>query len=239
MIRRPARCLASTEQTSRPDGVSRLGGRVRQALAAVGLSVSRTSDRELGLLLLVSPPLALIWFPLALMPPLVVIGARVQLARTAARLRVSAIERGLPEVIDLLVLGVGAGLTPIEAIRTAVAWCPEPFGVVFRDVVDRVDAGSPISDALSRGAEQLGAAARPLVTVLIASSEDGASLAPGLVRASDAARRRRRYAAEERARRLPVTMLLPLVLCALPAFTLLTVVPLLASSLAGLRLPGS
>jgi hypothetical protein len=38
------------------------------------------------------------------------------------------------------------------------------------------------------------------------------------------------------ARRLPVKLLFPLVLCTLPAFALLTVVPLLVGSLRELRL---
>ena len=49
--------------------------------------------------------------------------------------------------------------------------------------------------------------------------------------------RTRRVAAEEAARRIPVTMLFPLVMCVLPAFALLTVVPILAATLGDLRLP--
>ena len=45
------------------------------------------------------------------------------------------------------------------------------------------------------------------------------------------ARLDRRRRAEARARRVPVLLLFPLVLCVLPAFGLLTVVPLLVGSL--------
>ena len=47
-------------------------------------------------------------------------------------------------------------------------------------------------------------------------------------------RRERRRAAETRARRAPVRMLFPLVLLILPAFLLLTVVPLLIATLGSL-----
>jgi tight adherence protein C len=46
----------------------------------------------------------------------------------------------------------------------------------------------------------------------------------------------RRRRAEEAARRVPVKLLFPLVLCVLPAFALLTVAPLLAGALGSLRL---
>jgi hypothetical protein len=46
----------------------------------------------------------------------------------------------------------------------------------------------------------------------------------------------RRRRAEEDARRLPVQLLFPLVLCVLPAFGLLAVVPLLLASLQSLQL---
>jgi len=74
------------------------------------------------------------------------------------------------------------------------------------------------------------ASRRPLV-VLIAATRDGAPLAASLERAAGEARLARRRAAETRNRKLPVLMLLPLVLCVLPAFALLTLVPLVVGSL--------
>ena len=76
-----------------------------------------------------------------------------------------------------------------------------------------------------------------VVYALTAAEIDGVPLQPALQRASDEAHRRRRVRAEEAARRMPVLMLFPLVFCILPAFCLLTVVPLLAGSVADLGLP--
>ena len=73
--------------------------------------------------------------------------------------------------------------------------------------------------------------ARPLVDVLLASERYGVPLGDGLDRVAREARLERRRRAEERARRVPVLLLFPLVLCVLPAFGLLTVVPLLVGSL--------
>jgi len=84
----------------------------------------------------------------------------------------------------------------------------------------------------------LGPEVRPLTATLIAANTDGAALLPALERVGDEARRRRRVEAEDRARRVPVAMLFPLIVCVLPAFALLTVVPLLVGTLSELQIPG-
>jgi len=70
--------------------------------------------------------------------------------------------------------------------------------------------------------------------MLVGGGRSGAALTTDLSRFADDLRRRQRRAAEERARRLPVLMLVPLVCCVLPAFCLLTVVPMLAAGLSRL-----
>ena len=84
----------------------------------------------------------------------------------------------------------------------------------------------------------VGEAARPLVQVLVDSSAHGAPITTSLDRLGDEARAVRRRAAAQRARRLPVLLLFPLVLCILPAFVLLTVVPLLVGTFSGLTITG-
>ncbi|HSH59547.1 MAG TPA: type II secretion system F family protein, partial [Acidimicrobiales bacterium] len=64
----------------------------------------------------------------------------------------------------------------------------------------------------------------------------GAPLAASLDRIADHVRRQRRRRAEEAARKVPVMLLFPLVVCILPAFALLTVAPLIAGALHELRL---
>ncbi|MFP3901955.1 MAG: hypothetical protein ACLFXM_13965, partial [Acidimicrobiia bacterium] len=81
-----------------------------------------------------------------------------------------------------------------------------------------------------------GPALRPLVDALAQHDRYGGALRPALERVGIEARLRRRRAADEAARRLPVTLLFPLVLTTLPAFALLTVVPLLAGSLGSMSL---
>jgi tight adherence protein C len=80
-------------------------------------------------------------------------------------------------------------------------------------------------------ADAVGPPVRPLVDVLLASERYGVPLGERLDRVAHDARLERRRRGEERARRVPVLLLFPLVLCVLPAFAFLTVVPLLVGSL--------
>jgi tight adherence protein C len=151
--------------------------------------------------------------------------------------RLKRVEKTLPEAIDLLALVVSAGVPPRGAMTMAAPRCPSPHREAWFDVIARVEAGQAFTDALETITATLGAPARPMVSALLAAERDGVALAPALDRCGAEAHRRRRVRAEEAARRVPVLMLFPLVCCVLPAFGLLTVVPLLAGSVADLRLP--
>ncbi len=153
------------------------------------------------------------------------------------RARMAEIERTLPDAIDLLSLVVSAGVPPRRAIAMVAARCPAPHREAWAGVTVRTDAGEGFVEALSRLIVLLGPSVRPLVTALIAYEQDGVALAPALERCGAEAHRRRRVRAEEAARRVPVLMLFPLVCCVLPAFGLLTIVPLIAGSVSDLQLP--
>lgn len=146
-----------------------------------------------------------------------------------------AVVRALPDVVDLLVLGVAAGATPRAAIEVAAPWLPDPFDSALRRAVSRSERGEPFGVALAAACRPLGDLTLPLVSLLSDVELGGGAVLPGLVRLGDDARRRRRADAHERARRLPVTLLLPLVLCVLPAVALIGIVPLLVASLGEFR----
>ena len=96
--------------------------------------------------------------------------------------------------------------------------------------------GQAAATALADVGRALGPPVEPLVTALATGDRLGSPLLATLIELGDQARIDRRRRAEEAARRLPVTLLFPLVCCTLPAFALLTVVPLIVGSLRALQL---
>jgi pilus assembly protein TadC len=148
----------------------------------------------------------------------------------------TAVVDELPEVVDLFSLAIGAGLNVRLAVEAVAERAPPLSAAVLRDVVARVRAGVRQADALAVVPVALGHVTRPLVDALAAAERYGAPLGAALDRLALEARQDRRRRAETAARRLPVQLLFPLVLCVLPAFALLTVVPVLAGSLGTLHL---
>jgi tight adherence protein C len=135
----------------------------------------------------------------------------------------------LPDLVELVALATRAGLSVHQTVEVLE---PRTVGLAGRGLLEvrrRQARGTRLGDAL----EALGQASehlRPLTAVLVAAERYGAPLGPALERVGGEARDLRRRRAEESARRLPVLLLFPLVLCTLPAAALLTVVPLVAAS---------
>ena len=97
-----------------------------------------------------------------------------------------------------------------------------------------MNAGDRFADALHRLREGLGPVAQPLIDSLSAADRYGLPLAPVLERLSFEARQQRRRDTEAAARELPVRLAVPLVLCTLPSFVLLAIVPVLLGALSSL-----
>lgn len=213
-------------------GLAALGRRL------VGSAVESEDEAFVGVAALGLPAAAVAMGPFgALAGLLTVVGVLAARRRARRRERDMAIERGLPEVIDLLALVVSAGRPVAVALADICPRVPEPFRSELAKVVRRSAAGEPFAESARRLHEDLGPRVAAIVHAVIAAETDGAPLGPALARAGDEAHRRRRVRAEEAARRVPVVMLFPLVFCILPAFCLLTVVPLLTGSIAELQLP--
>lgn len=158
---------------------------------------------------------------------------RILCAR-ARREHERAVARALPDVVDLLLLCTSAGTSLALAHPMVARRAPAPLGAVLLRAATAAHAGAPRADALVTALQALGESAGRLGHVLADHMRYGVPLAPGLERLGSELRLERQRRAEQDARRVPVRLLGPLLTCVLPAFALLTVVPLLAASLRAL-----
>ncbi len=141
----------------------------------------------------------------------------------------------LPEAIDLLRLAISSGLNVHLAVAAVGERLCGPVGLGLAGASWRVRTGMRLADALETLPDSVGEPVRPLVRVLIDGDRYGTELEPALEQLATDSRLLRRRRAEENARRLPLRLLFPLVICILPAFVLLTLAPVLAETLVALR----
>ena len=146
--------------------------------------------------------------------------------------RVSA---NFPDALDLLVLSIRAGYLPAQAVVEITPFLPRPLEPAFAAVAKAINDGERFADALAHLVAHLGPIALPLVDSLSAADRYGLPLAPVLERLAFEARQQRRRDADAAARELPVRLAMPLVLCTLPSFVLLAIVPLLLGALSSLH----
>jgi tight adherence protein C len=144
----------------------------------------------------------------------------------------AALEREIPQLLDLLAAGSTAGLSAELALRRASEGLGGPLGDALRRAFDRADVGARWRDELRAFGDAAGSHdLRRTVAVLGRTEALGASLAGATRELAASVRQARRADLLERARTAPVKMLFPLVFLILPAFLLLTVVPVLLTTL--------
>ena len=141
----------------------------------------------------------------------------------------------LPDVIELIVVAARAGCTPASAISAVAPAAPSTIKPVLVEVEHRLHRGQRLADALVALTEALGAPAAGFVDALATCDRYGLALGPVLDRLADEIRIERRRQAERQARTLPVKLSFPLVVCTLPSFVLLAIVPAVLGAVSTLR----
>ncbi|MBI2710798.1 MAG: type II secretion system F family protein [Actinobacteria bacterium] len=227
----PARRRARRAPTlSRPVlALGRVVGRAGRALT--GRPADPAGDFRRGVVVAATGAVLVVAPLLVPVPALVAWALPRVRARQARRTAESAMLAELVHVADLLVLAFGAGLTVPLALDLVGERASGPVGRGLGAAQRRAALGQALPDELERAAAALGSDARRLANLLAGALRTGAPLLDPLERLGAELRADQRRAAEERARRLPVRMLFPLVLCLLPAFVVLTVVPVLLSAM--------
>lgn len=152
-----------------------------------------------------------------------------------ARQRTRLLDDAYPDALDLFVLAVQAGLTPLDAVRELRPFVHPLVAQAFDAVCIRVARGDRFADALDSLVAPLGIRAVTFVSTVSTAERTGQPLGPMVDRLADDARRHRRQSMESAARELPVRLSFPLVLCTLPSFALVAIAPLVVGAFSSLR----
>ena len=156
-------------------------------------------------------------------------------ARLRARRDRAAVARTLPDAIELTIIAIRAGLPPASALTAIAPHCSRPIRAAIDEVAHRLRRGQPLADAIDALPQRLGPAAAVLADGLASAERYGLPIEPVLERLALGVRADRRRLAEQRARTLPVRLSFPLVVCTLPSFVLLAIVPALLGALSTLQ----
>jgi pilus assembly protein TadC len=140
----------------------------------------------------------------------------------------------LPDAVDLLIATVRAGELPRDALRIVADAAAATVRPAFDAAVQQLDSGVRFADAVHQ-LDALGPHGVAIAGSLAAAENYGLPLEPVLAQLAAESRQARRRAVETRARELPTRMALPLVLCTLPSFVVLAVVPLLLGALSSIQ----
>ncbi len=139
----------------------------------------------------------------------------------ATKQRAEAIRYGLPDSLDLMVISVEAGL----ALDAAIQRVGDEMGSVHPELAEEftittleTQMSVPRAEALAHMATRTGVTeVKSLVAVVTQAERFGTSIAKALRNQAESMRVKRRQAAEERAQKTAVKLMLPLVLFIFPA----------------------
>jgi tight adherence protein C len=135
-----------------------------------------------------------------------------------ARERQELIQRELPDVLDQVTICVEAGLGFEAALARAASTGKGPLGRELAHTLQDISLGMPRRAALEQLLQRTDVADLRHFVVAIAQAErHGVPIAQVLRIQADELREKRRQRAEERALKIPVKLVFPLILCILPA----------------------
>ena len=146
-----------------------------------------------------------------------------------AEKRKKLINNGLPDALDLLIVCVEAGMGLDMGISKAaeeLVVSHPPLAEELGMIVTEIRSGKPRMEAFKNFAERTKVEdVRQLVSMLIQTDRFGTSVSQALRTQAEVSRTKRRQRAEEKAQKLGVKMVFPLVFCLFPAMFVVTIGP--------------
>ena len=146
-----------------------------------------------------------------------------------AKKRQKEIRNGLPDALDLLIVSLEAGL----AIDQSILKSSEELRIAYPNLAEELHmitvecrAGKPRIEAFKNFAARTKVDdVRALVAMLVQTDRFGTSIADALRTYAEVSRTKRRQRAEERAAKIGVKLVFPLVFCLFPAFFVVVLGP--------------
>jgi tight adherence protein C len=241
--------LAANSVGERFGGRLGKGDEIRRALVAAGMyNITATKFLGYRILATVGLPLIWIWFATTTSQSTLVAfvgtlacGALgwllpLRLVKDRARRRLGEIDYELPELIDLLVVTVEAGLGFVGALQMSAARLVGPLGEELRLTLQEQNMGLSINEALSNTMARCDTPSmRSFVRSIVQGETLGVSIGQILRDLATEMRRRRRASAEERAQKAPIKILFPLVFLIFPAMFVVLLGPALMQFLHAIR----
>ena len=162
----------------------------------------------------------------------VAVGAMLpfSMLNSAIRKRQKAIDRQLPEVLDLLSVSVRAGLSFDGALRKITDRMTGPLIEEFKRMQQDVRMGAPRARALQAVAKRCDVEDLYLfITAVIQAERLGTGMGKTLNNQADNMRERRRQKAKAEALKAPIKIIFPLVLFIFPAIFVVVLLPSILS----------
>ncbi|HEX9697021.1 MAG TPA: type II secretion system F family protein [Actinomycetota bacterium] len=148
------------------------------------------------------------------------------LLRAKSGRRQEALQRALPDALDLLSITVEAGLAFDAALDRVAQNAGGPLGEEFNRVITEMRIGTSRADALrGLGERTTVPELRSFVMAMVQADVFGISIARVLQVQAAEMRSKRKQRAEERAQKVPVKIVFPVLACIFPAMFLVILGP--------------
>jgi tight adherence protein C len=157
--------------------------------------------------------------------------------------RQKQITNGLPDALDLLIVCLEAGSAMDQGllkVSDELELAYPALAEELRMVITETRAGKPRLEAFRNLASRTGVEdVRALVAMLVQTDKFGTSVSDALRIHAEVSRTKRRQRAEERAAKIGVKLVFPLVFCLFPAFFVVTLGPATIRFIRVMFAPGS